>query len=44
MDLISLSPLAYVSLFAIAVIGLPHGSLDGAIASFLGFKILHKLI
>ena len=38
MDLISLSSLAYVSLFAIAVIGLPHGSLDGAIASFLGFK------
>ncbi len=38
MDNIILTPAAYFSLFAIAFIGLPHGSLDGAIASFLGFK------
>ena len=38
MDALILSPITYSALFAIAVIGLPHGSLDGAIASFLGFK------
>tara|TARA_B100000787_G_scaffold170046_1_gene163620 strand:+ start:565 stop:1395 length:831 start_codon:yes stop_codon:yes gene_type:complete len=38
MELIILTPITYFALFAIVVIGLPHGSLDGAIASFLGFK------
>ena len=37
MEALILSPITYSALFAIAVIGLPHGSLDGAIASFLGF-------
>ncbi|MAV83088.1 MAG: hypothetical protein CMI90_06475 [Pelagibacteraceae bacterium] len=42
MELIVLNPITYIALAAVVLIGLPHGSLDGAIASYLGFNSLYN--
>ena len=42
MELLILTPSAYIALAAVVFIGLPHGSLDGAIASYLGYRNFYQ--